>query len=280
VELVVVVIVLLVMLALGSMLLNGTSNDGRGTECINKMQNMSEAVRVYDAKKQKYPGYKMLLTTNSKTTITISWQTALLPYMQRNDVWQDWLTGTKTTPFLDYTVCPSLRVANRSQPWTTYVANCGHSDAGGPDTKSTAVFHDYTLANPVYMTSTIISGGDCETNTIMLSENVDAHYWTDTDEWLAGFVYDSGTQINDKRGSNPPGGDYAHARPSSNHPGGVVVAFCDARVKFTRESISSITINAARESALQYYMTPGGQADNSLNEPKPGSLKSLDVFAE
>lgn len=100
------------------------------------------------------------------------------------------------------------------------------------------------------MTQSFIGGGDGTATTLMISENVDCGNWTDVYEQQVGFVWQAGL-IGDLPGPRQGVGDYltvalkrinedagnvdsagagqaaAYARPSSRHPGVVVVSFCD-----------------------------------------------------
>ena len=273
VELLVVITIIGMLMALLVPAVNAVRESARRAQCSQNMSEYAKAVRVYEAKKQKYPGYKMNLKTTTGGNLVISWQTALLSYTGHNDYWSDWLVGTQTKPYIEMSVCPSAPALDRSQPWSRYVGNCGKKDSGGADTKDTAVFFDQTVttAAPVFITSAMISSGDGETNTIMLSENVDANLWSDVNEYQVGFVYDSGTQVNYDRGKSPPPNDIAHARPSSNHPGGVLMAMCDASMKFAREEISSTpAVTGSSIMLLQIYMTPNGHL-GTTKEPIPTS---------
>jgi hypothetical protein len=240
--------------------------------------------------------------------------------MQRSDIFADFQTNfntgstpptppptgapssirSKAYPYIDYAVCPSTPTLDRTNPWTRYVANCGrndqstvnttHPNLGGPDTRDTAVFFNQTLSSAVYTTSSFISSGDGETNTLMLSENADAHLWSDSDEYTCGFVYDTTanavSNVNVNRVTPPPAGPtgspwtmtpllLTNARPSSSHPGGVVMAFCDARVKFAREEISTTLVGGIP--ALRVFMTPNGKRGTDLSEATPTGIS---VFAE
>jgi len=126
----------------------------------------------------------------------------------------------------------------------------------------------------VAMSNAVIARGDGLQHTILMSENVDAGAWTDTTEAKIGMVWNATGTVN--MNTNPPnltppddnmrinrgigmseleGGavrttanqensssrsnsqSVTFARPSSYHPGGVNVAYCDGRVEFLGEQI-------------------------------------------
>ena len=136
----------------------------------------------------------------------------------------------------------------------SYVVNCGRKDAepslatANPpipaDWRANGMFLDYWdwRGNPnirvhtVKMDSSFIKGGDGLANTLMLSENRDAglyfgrglsldHIEPFDHERFLGFVFDPPT--GPFKAINGPGfgGDYATARPSSHHHGGVNAVF-------------------------------------------------------
>jgi len=105
---------------------------------------------------------------------------------------------------------------------------------------------------PTRMTQSFIGGGDGTATTLMLSENIDCGNWTDAYEQQVGFVWQAGfmggtvpapqaglaydfltiqlKRINEDGGNIDSAGATnapAYARPSSRHPGVVVVSFCD-----------------------------------------------------
>ena len=108
------------------------------------------------------------------------------------------------------------------------------------------------LERPTRMTQSFIGGGDGTATTLMISENVDSGNWTDVYEQQLGFVWQAGflaadvpgpqagvagdylavalKRINEDGGnvdSAPAAQQASYARPSSRHPGVVVVSFCD-----------------------------------------------------
>lgn len=146
----------------------------------------------------------------------------------------------------------------------------GQTQSQQRDNKANAMFFDlYTPVagqqTAVVPRATAIAGAtDGPGQTLMVSENVDANEWADgynsqpLTEQLLGFCWDSNVQVqatgqlpytatpsNDTYRINNSKGDaesqgFAQvyfARPSSRHPGGVVVSFCDSRTVFLNDQI-------------------------------------------
>lgn len=191
---------------------------------------------------------------------------------------------------LEVMLCPSDPPEVVGQASTSYAVNAGqidHDPASQPGRK----FRDYqgnglffyrtapiTGEVLISMSAAYISGADGMGTTIMMSENADAWTWTDVTERYSSFCYHVDDGLPGTPGANPPyplainvqygqsktgGGqpspDKGFMRPSSYHPGGVNVAYCDARVKFMREDISY--------GVFQALMTPrGSQAFNNFTQ--------------
>jgi prepilin-type N-terminal cleavage/methylation domain-containing protein len=167
-------------------------------------------------------------------------------------------------------VCPSGdKVGGQSGDTPTdYVVNCGrHPDPNATppvyDSPYAGVFHDQSSAvhprNQIRVSQDDISRGDGTTYTLLVSENIQATesvpLITDSTTGAqsrisprdrdVGFLWspvpgvcDSGTdivRINDCQ--DDALGPLRFARPSSYHPGGVIVGVPDGGVKFQREGI-------------------------------------------
>jgi len=179
--------------------------------------------------------------------------------------------GGPPGPVIGQLVCPSDARDLHAGPLFTplsYVANCGLPDtlaqASPPmvDTPGSTVFvNAYPAVVPLRaMKSSDLKDG--ASLTLMLSENLQATEWfptvkpppaaglpaarvaTEADVgmvwWPAALAASRPTVwINQGRKDvvavPPPAIEYA--RPSSNHPGGVVAAYCDGRVEFLDEEI-------------------------------------------
>ena len=163
--------------------------------------------------------------------------------------------------------------------WTSYVANCGLPDKPSkkypPDWPANGVFlEQFDNRDPAVFTSPqFVEDHDGASYTFMLSENLDAGLWTDSDETHIGFLWAPGDAegkhtpdcpvlfINQERGGGD--GTARFARPSSQHDGGVLAMYCDGRTKFIDQRID-FRIYCAQ-------MTPDGQ-----NAKQPGSDKLLE----
>ena len=170
--------------------------------------------------------------------------------------------------------------AEKRQRWTSYVANCGMPDGKPsgkfpPDWPANGVFlNEFDNRDPAIFTSPqFVEDHDGASFTMMLSENLNAGLWTDSDEGRVGFVWAPGDAsgnhtpdcpvlfINQERGAGD--GTVRFARPSSEHPGGAMVLYCDGRTKFIDQRLA-FRIYCAQ-------MTPDGQ-----NAKQPGSDKLLE----
>ena len=166
-------------------------------------------------------------------------------------------------------VCPSD--ARQDNAALAYVANCGMSDADlppssqplvvGPDIGASGLFMNlYDYAKPMVRLSDIVDGAS---ETILISENVGALDWKPVWSWPvsepqvglfwwpdAVVVPDSARYINRGRTNPVPGNPKFVARPSSNHSGIAIAAFCDGSVRSLNEDTDPIV--------LRQMLTPNG----------------------
>jgi len=152
---------------------------------------------------------------------------------------------------------------------------------------ATSVFHDFRerftpegvsqsagstnrTNNLKQQTMGYISAGDGVTDTLLLSENLDATFWVregyDGDVgfcWFNTLTPHPWMRINGRAGEK----ERYFPRPSSNHGGGVNVAYCDGHTDWMSEQIDWITYNL--------LMTPRGR-DATQADPSKGPV--LDTF--
>jgi len=202
-----------------------------------------------------------------------SWVIPLLPHIGRNDLYELWREPRVGRPggasYVEVLVCPS-HSPSASGPQDTplsYAVNCGRWDqdegdgtAVPPrpaDFRHNGVFHrhlpGFTVSGhgpEVQVSLDYIGRHDGAACTLLLAENnferhnIQEYYWTGYVAQYAetdlGFVWmPPGYQVSINYPPDPSiaGNRWAYARPSSNHPGGVVVSFCDGSQQFLNESI-------------------------------------------
>ena len=226
----------------------------------------------------------------------LSWAVMLLPYLGREDLFAYWRTcylpgypppppavgapfDLNASPNLPQFFCPSDSKTETHQ--LSYVANSGLPDCSEqgdcpsgvgpfPYGKEYGVFLDPYCHRQITFTTADMPDGASET--LMLSENLQAtsvvprlphpYQWDVSMVWwpqqTIGAVAPQRVRINGRLETAFPDPIW-YARPSSNHPGGVVAAFCDASARFINQDISY------RE--FQQMMCPNDNAASLLFVP-------------
>ncbi len=325
VELLVVITIIGMLMALLLPAVQAAREAGRRATCQNNLHQLSLACLNFESARRQFPGYaERLVVANSvpddapmtypysanDPTVDVSWVVMLLPYADRNDLWTRWRDpdmGAKGgwlqlhVP-LPFTVCPSAppEQTGAGTSHNAYVANCGIADgmstSGGPvsapDGPKTGVFFNHqswagALKN-LKMSLDFMSGKDGSSNTIMLSENLQATEYIPVTpdsngiphrraigEADVGMVWDAncifpaqpatpptlqpgidgelvlaGSPYNSIFGANGALLYPGYARPSSHHPSAVVVSFCDGSVRTISTQIDYQT--------FRHLMTPDG----------------------
>lgn len=311
VELLVVISIIGTLIALLLPAVQAAREAGRRTQCTNNQKNLALAVQGYSTAKKEYPGYVDSLTTtnlvgannadgtNPQGIAPVSWLVKLLPYLEREDLLDLW---TQNHPYklgagfqdpsllsLDILQCPSNPFASGG-PSTVYVVNTGYQDytvtAAGSrtaDFQANGVFHRRFERNrdpsswigETFIKMTPENVKDGLSNTLLLSENVDAGNYYDILEYQSGMIWhpwdpddSQSTQlplkpqwrINGQPTTGQPQ-DYNQARPSCGHPDIVVVSMCDGRSLTINEDIDYLVYAA--------LMTPWGK---KANDPTTGTF--------
>ncbi len=246
IELLVVITIIGILMGLLMPAVNAAREAAHRASCTNNQSQLSKAVLQFESKHGFYPGY---------ANADGSWIDVLLPYLGRNDLAD--LPDVEHCKYLTSTICPSDTPPDHTGCPTSYVANCGMEDGGLRDWKSNGVFFDHSdAATPnEKIDSSYIQSNDGTSTTLMLSENIQAWDWplsqwggAANGEFKAGFVWSDQSQLGDaatlekyyinglKDTLGNQGANISSARPSSNHPGGVMVTFCDGHQKFFAEA--------------------------------------------
>jgi len=288
VELLVVITIIGMLMALLMPAVNSVRENARRVTCANNMDQIALAMQNYVTSKGAFPGYRGNRVpdnnNNQNDNIDVSWFVAIAPQMEQTVIYDRWdrfdaripvPSGKISFPLVEFAICPSdpaeqiTPTNNQPVSHLSYVVNAGAPDLTparpikadrAPDFSANGVFHDalHPLRGRVGFEMK-----DGASNTLMLSENNQARYWSDVDENRLAFVFQivepepTGNLLNAKINtgrttpdSAVPNNDLTMARPSSNHPGGVMVVFCDGRTIFLREDI--------HYRVYQQLMTPDG----------------------
>jgi prepilin-type N-terminal cleavage/methylation domain-containing protein/prepilin-type processing-associated H-X9-DG protein len=292
VELLVVIAIIGILAALIVPAVQNAIVTGQNSSCANKVTNLAKAMINYQTNKQFYPGYRNLPVSTDTTTPNIahniSWQTALLPYLEEKALYDRWAKSPEIdayidrAPSLEVMICPSDTTASGTlDPVTSYVVNAGQSGNNVAYSRYDGVCHDLTnvtTRNQLRMSMTDFRDG--AGNTVLLAENMDAYLWTLdpipangnlpttlNPEDVQGMVFWVTTspaqlQINKEKGYRTEFkvNQWQYARPSAGHGTTFNVAFADGHVKAISEEVTQQSAPSASNPALVWdmLMTPWG----------------------
>ena len=305
VELLVVISIIGMLMALLLPAVQAAREAGRRNTCANNIRQLGLATTGFSESRRHFPGYLNTLNKgHASNERSVSYIVMVLPFMERGDLFNNWNDESldhdgdlaKTTPpnphfsqpYLEMLVCPSDPATSREIPANSFVANAGAFTGTtvstyamvSPPNAADGVFFDHTVTNPVKISMDYLSSNDGSSNTLMLTENVQADCWILRD--TAGTPIAGSPPGNDERESAlfnhvflwnapPTGPSYANmginegidtaetgtdlstSRPSSRHPGGVNALFCDGHHRFITESIKNYDV-------YRQLMTPKGKS--------------------
>ncbi len=265
VELLVVIVIMFMLLGLLFPAIDHSRGHSPRSICMANQSQIALAFLNYENARGQFPGWRQKLDNGSE----VSWPVMLLPLMEYNGLWEKVSAGKET----DYPPIPILQCiaakVDRKGVRTTYIANCGKMDATfaavGPmnpsgtttddDPKNGVLFDNVNSSTKVSVE--YISEHDGTSYTLLLSESLQGGRYMDPVESAIGFCFPDASFTGQDRNAcqktvvpvfvnrcktetpDPPGtlGEYRLARPSSNHPGVVVAAFCDRSVRTISEKI-------------------------------------------
>ena len=265
VELLVVIVIIAMLVALLVPAVQSAREAARRGKCINYQKELGTAIMGYETSKGRYPGY---INNFGSKPEPLSWVAVILGDLGREDLWGEVRKPGSGLPAglrIEQLVCPSDFDGAEIPGRLSYVANCGLPDADSstmpPDQACNGVFHcQYYSASPpagvesvpqssqVRMSASDIRDGTQQT--LLISEHVTPGSWTDAFEPTLGFMWGvvPGATEDNLKLVKFPGADPSDPQPndftpkpgtaSSNHPGGVVVTFCDGHTHFLSEDVS------------------------------------------
>ena len=271
VELLVVISIIAVLMGLLLPAVQAAREAGRRTQCANNQYQMAFAAIRHNDSNGFVPGWRNPLVITVSSTLSPSWTVMILPFMERTDIYKSWASGVTPppAPYVSFFSCPSSPPDSMTTAVLAYAGNCGT----GTNNKNDGVMTDTFLAMNTRNSMDDISSADGTAMTVLLSEKCGQAYTTQmlwnvtppttiywgTGETLPGFGMTGPPNattkiINSGAAHANPG---TRSQPSSNHPGGAVVAFCDGHTGFLKDSLTSsvyaqllITNNSAVTSGI------------------------------
>ena len=261
VELLVVIAIIGVLMGLLLPAVQSAREAGRRVTCTNNQYQMAFAAIRYNDSNGFLPGWKNALPTTSGTLFP-SWPVMILPFMERNDIYKSWSLGNTSSPYVSFFVCPSSPPDSATSPILAYAGNAGSGSNQRTTPPNDKLAFDGVMLDTTVASGTLsgrvslddISSADGTGMTVVLSEkcisgttsfvqtswNVlapNSFQWT-TSPSAFGIQFAAAEKVVNMRnfGDNSAPGQIN--TPSSNHPGGVVVAYCDGHTGFLKDSLA------------------------------------------
>ena len=227
---------------------------GRRTVCQNNQRQIAFAAIQHGEQNNFLPGWRNEVRRNSGASVPQSWPVMIMPFIERSDIWrQVQLNGTAPTVFVSSFVCPSSPPDSQTGATLAYAGNAGSLDNAR---RFDGVMLDTTVASG--SASGRVSLEDVSSNdgtgfTLIISEKCGPGGTTPLTQasWNAappsGSFVDGlslfgivGTPLPSKViNSGTAGAPGFFSQPSSNHPGGAVIAFCDGHTEFAKDSLAA-----------------------------------------
>jgi prepilin-type N-terminal cleavage/methylation domain-containing protein/prepilin-type processing-associated H-X9-DG protein len=236
VELLVVIGILATLMGMLLPAVQGARESGRRNNCMNNMSQLGKAVFTFDSARGHIPGWRnpTVLTTVAGG-VTPGWPVMLLPQIDRRDLFRLWESGANPRSYIDLFVCPSsapdLIASTGTSDFMSFGGNCG---SGGNTAAGDGVMFDSTLTGG-RISLDYVSAGDGTATTMLFSErrNPEAFSWGVAPAAAAamGFTHSAGT--NRVFNLTP----FNATTPSSAHPNGIVMTFCDGHTMFLSDAM-------------------------------------------
>ena len=290
VELLVVIAIIGILMGLLLPAVQNAREAGRRTTCFNNLYQMAFAATRHSDTNGFIPGWRNAASTSGQF---YGWPVLLLPFLERRDL-STALTAvapsvSAKTSYLNIYLCPTSPPESQADAWLSYAGNAGYGSklevtASGIDGKGNGVMVDTSLTGNQSNRIDVdyVSNGDGASNTLVLTEKCGTRVtklpkWSNqisvpptnpislTDVSATSSTYSS-IPVFLFAGSaattawTPPSGVVGSSNttddrfPSSNHPGGVGVAFCDGHVLFLKSSVDITTyVQMMTSSSEQSY---------------------------
>lgn len=222
----------------------------RRERCEQWQQRICVGMLTYEKSRRAFLGYVNPIGEPAKKE-SCSWVVSMQAYgpFDKADLGKQREVGPRATVFLPGMVCPAdsrkladAAAAERGTPPSaqlSYVVNCGRPDK--PNDPACGVFFDHTTVRPTMVSLEDIRRKDGAETTLMLSENLQAGWWTDLQVADVGMVWltspNECSPINGCADAGSRAQDLRYARPASHHGHGVVASYCDGHQSFLSDTI-------------------------------------------
>ncbi len=312
VELLVVIAIIAMLVGLLVPAVTKAREAARRTQCNNNCDQIAKAVIGFATAKDRLPYLTNLYmgSTGPNTTNSLSWVVPLLPYLEKSDLYNimttSGITNTTWTINVSVLVCPSDALKVNSTTYVnplSYAANSGRWDlttatATTPfDWQENGIFFDqYSTATNNLSSSTqwpqvktdlgYISKHDGTSNTILLGENCDSTQWQipggsapmSADQ--VSLVWQDLTTVtpalNQGVGTVNPGSGTATdntVRPSSLHPLGFHLTFCDGHTQFISQDIQYQVYAVLMTANGPYAVRSRAEAESVSFDDQPNAVQ-------
>lgn len=285
VELLVVISLIGMLAALLTPALGRARERGRMTACTRNQYQMAFAMARYDEEKGILPGW--LNASPNGISEPCSWPVMLLPYLGRNDVADMWGAMPTPAPVIEQFICPSVTTTNTGVDAPLhYVGNVG---ANGLVSANGVFLNLFNAGLTAGVSLSDIEDGDGTSTTLAVSEKakrtIPPHRWDYSSSSVPATLFGNGDQHPPVFGvsGNPPSppsseqnntwSDIVNLQafqafaPSSEHPDGVVVAYCDGHTGFLRNTVDYWVYAQLLTPKTRWTKDTNGNWKNEINAP-------------
>lgn len=185
VELLVVIAIIATLVGLLLPAVQSAREAARRNGCLNNLKQLGSAAMQHDSQRQALPGWKNKHPSNLVPAgIGVGWPIALLPFLERNDVYRSFEQApgggvpTSVNPFISFFVCPSSLPDSQADPVLSYAGNIGSTALNATTTPPSQWKGDGVLVDnvggsaysPARTNIDTISNADGTANTLLFSE--------------------------------------------------------------------------------------------------------------